>query len=151
MSKDMKLIMERFRKNLSEMPAGIGMPLKIGAATAAGAMEKKRMAAVAENVKFVNKLKRLGDKPEFIEIEPGDIKGGLGLEELSGELNGYTKALGLGYFFDYADEASPLVPVEGPDGRGNYEPIRVSPKEVSELVATVLKEKGLWTPYASEK
>ena len=98
MSKDMKLIMERFRKNLNEMPAGLGMPLKVGAATAAGkayaarkaAEEKKeeerRRMAVA-NQKFVKRLSNLGNEPEYIEIEPGDIKG-IDYPELVKILNG---------------------------------------------------------------
>ena len=40
MSKDMKLIMERFRKSLNEMPTGI-MPVSIGAATPIGSATEK--------------------------------------------------------------------------------------------------------------
>ena len=41
MSKDMKLIMERFRKSLNEMPTGI-MPVSIGAATPIGSATEKQ-------------------------------------------------------------------------------------------------------------
>ena len=70
MSKDMKLIMERFRKSLNEMPAGLGMPLKVGAATAAGKVdaarkaaedkkEKERQALAAANFQFTYKIQEM--------------------------------------------------------------------------------------------
>ncbi len=156
MSRDMKLIMERFRKNLSEMPVGAGMPLNIGAATVAGKMEKDRMAAAVENAKFIKKLEKLGNKPQFIEIEPGDIKGDT-YEYLSNELNNGAKRMKLGYFFfldaHRGGPANSIIPFNSPDkdpykgsdGKGIPRPARVSPAEVAELLKIVLGKMGLWT------
>jgi len=79
MSKDMKLIMERFQKSMNEQLAGIGMPLNIGAATgaakAAKAKEDKKNLTLKHNRDLIEKLKSLGSDPTLIELQESDIKG----------------------------------------------------------------------------
>ena len=94
----MKLIMERFRKSLNEMPAGV-MPLTVGAATAAGKAEKAEKAKekAKEEIKLANnkllkKLVLMGSKPQFIELDPGDIKGAkLGFEHLADTMSSFLR------------------------------------------------------------
>jgi hypothetical protein len=151
MSKDMKLIMERFRKNLNEMPVGAGMPLNIGAATAGGKMEKRKQRSVIRNAKFIMKLERLGDKPQFIEIEPGDLveAGGTQLyyPDLVKKLNQeITDPKMTGRFgiqnnnLMYTKEVPGVSPFVS-----RIVPAKVSPAEVADLLKIVLGKMGLWT------
>ena len=98
MSKDMKLIMERFRKNLNEMPAGLGMPLTVGAATAGGKAEKaanekakEKEKIKAANNKLLKQLVMMGSEPQFIELDPGDIKGAKIDANLAELMNGHLR------------------------------------------------------------
>ena len=79
MSKDMKLILERFQKSINEQMAGITMPLNIGAATGAGkaakAKEDKKNLTLKHNRNLIKKLQSLGRDPVLIELVEGDIKG----------------------------------------------------------------------------
>ena len=150
MSRDMKLIMERFRKNLNEMPAGVGMPLNIGAATAGGKMEKRKQRAVIRNAKFIMKLERLGDKPEFIEIEPGDLveAGGTRLyyPDLVKKLNQeITDPKMTGRFRISNDNLIYAKEVPTGENTSVILPAKVSPAEVAELLKIVLGKMGLWT------
>lgn len=151
MSRDMKLIMERFRKNLNEMPVGVGMPLNIGTATVGGKREKKRRRAAFDNAKFIMKLEMLGDRPQFIEIEPGDLveAGGTQLfyPDLAKKLNQeITDPKMTGRFgiqnnnLMYTKE----VPTKSPFVY-DIVPAKVSPAEFAELLKIVLGKMGLWT------
>lgn len=154
MSKDMKLIMERFRKSLNEMPAGV-MPLTVGAATAAGKAEKAKEEIKLANNKLLKKLSLMGSKPQFIELEPGDIKGAkLGFEHLADTMSSFLR--------DYRNNPkTPPLPggatVEfivqnGKIIYGDYntrKAVKISPAFFAGMLGQALQQAGL-SDYANE-
>lgn len=140
MSKDMKLIMESFKRAMNEQMGGIGMPLKTGVATAAGkaakAEEDRRNRVMLHNYRFIRKLRSMGGEPQFIEIEPGDIMG-----------------IPFGELADFLSERDPIkrwfaLNREGniiltDDGSVNI-PLKISPRELAELIRRKLEKKGLY-------
>ena len=161
MSKDMKLIMERFRKSLNEMPAGLGMGLKVGAATAAGKADAARKAVedkkkqelkrhAIDNFGFWDRLRSLGSDPQYIEIEPGDIKG-IDYPKLVKLLNGaYDGAEGSSRFSmsDINDGNIRLMDVihRWDPSRYEYSPAKISGQELARILRNVLEPEGLWIP-----
>lgn len=165
MSKDMKLIMERFRKNLNEMPSGLGMGLKVGAATAAGKAdaarkaaedkkEEERQALAAANFQFTYKLQGLGGEPQYIEMEPGDIKG-IDYPKLVELLNGHPEVRESRYPpVRYRIKDGNIVLMAcgdyAPPGKENdfmsycTIPREISGEELSGILSTVLEREGLW-------
>jgi hypothetical protein len=134
------------------MPAGVGMPLNIGAATAGGKMEKRKQRSVIRNAKFIMKLERLGDKPQFIEIEPGDLveAGGTQLyyPDLVKKLNQeITDPKMTGEFAVLDDNLMYIKFIPNPLDRSfaSAERAKVSPAGVAELLKIVLGKMGLWT------
>ena len=163
MSKDMKLIMERFRKNLNEMPAGLGMGLKVGAATDAGKVEAARKAAedkkekerqriAASNQKFVRRLTNLGNEPQHIEIEPGDIKGidypdlvkilnGVDIDKFSPGIEGKFKLKGGNIIF--------MLLTDGPNvgpGADPWIPQKISGRVIAGIMHYALVGQDLYPP-----
>ena len=164
----MKLIMERFRKNLNEMPAGLGMGLKVGAATAAGKAdaaqkaiedkkEEERQSLAAANFQFTMKLEGLGREPQYIEIEPGDIKG-IDYPDLVRIINSIPSATERSQYFPYGrmfklkdgkivlmacDDFYEPGTGDGYAGFCNY-PSKISGTELSEILRNALEPKGLW-------
>jgi hypothetical protein len=134
------------------MPVGVGMPLNIGAATVGGKREKNRRRAAFDNAKFIMKLERLGDKPEFIEIEPGDLvfigeTPSFALKRLAKKLNQeITDPKMTGRFgiqnnnLMYTKEVPGVSPFVS-----RIVPAKVSPAEVADLLKIVLGKMGLWT------
>ena len=136
----MKLIMESFKRAMNEQMGGIGMPLKTGVATAAGkaakAEEDRRNRVMLHNYRFIRKLRSMGGEPQFIEIEPGDIMG-----------------IPFGELADFLSERDPIkrwfaLNREGniiltDDGSVNI-PLKISPRELAELIRRKLEKKGLY-------
>ena len=163
MSKDMKLIMERFRKSLNEMPGGSGMGLKVGAATAAGKADAARKAVedkkkqelerhAIDNFGFWDRLRSLGSDPQYIEIEPGDIKG-IDYPKLVELMNGAYDGSGtstrfsMGDFTDVNSNIRLMTVIHRWDGDARtyeYEPAKISGEELASILRNVLEPEGLW-------
>lgn len=146
MSKDMKLIMESFKRAMNEQMGGIGMPLKTGVATAAGkaakAEEDRRNRVIMHNVRFIRKLRSMGGEPQFIEIEPGDIMG-IAHDNLADFLSGYDHK-GVPRLFAVNREGNIILTGDVIGRRRDNVPIKVSPRELAAIIRRKLEKKDLY-------
>ena len=73
MSKDMKLIMESFKRAMNEQMGGIGMPLKTGVATAAGKLDQSQEARRKKHRELVGSIASMPSGETHIEIQYSDL------------------------------------------------------------------------------